>query len=90
MEMTQFAMDIPKDMAPYLAGEDALSRNVMLLYPMIRNGTISHGRAAEILGIHKADLIEVLESLGIPYLDQTWESLMEDLHTLDSVLGAPT
>lgn len=90
MEMTQFAMDIPKDMAPYLADEDALSRNVMLLYPMIRNGTISHGRAAEILGIHKADLIEVLESLGIPYLDQTWESLMEDLHTLDSVLGAAT
>ena len=58
----------------------------MLLYPFIRNLTISHGRAAEILGVHKTDLIEFYDSMGIPYLDQSEEELMEDLETLNRVV----
>ena len=54
----------------------------MLLYPFIRNLTISHGRAAEILGVHKTDLIEFFDSMGIPYLNQSEDELMEDLATL--------
>jgi propanediol dehydratase small subunit len=60
----------------------------MLLYPFIRNLTISHGRAAEILGVHKTDLIEFYDSMGIPYLNQSEEELMADLATLDRVMGA--
>ena len=78
-------------MSTYLNNMDydqIFERNAMLLYPFIRNLTISHGRAAEILGVHKTDLIEFYDSMGIPYLDQSEEELMVDLATLDRVLEA--
>lgn len=37
--------------------------------------TISHGRAAEILGIRKYELIEIYDKLGLPYLDQDIEEI---------------
>lgn len=46
-------------------------RNAMLLYPYIKNDTISHGKAAEMLGIPKMELIELYGSLGIAYPDDT-------------------
>ena len=76
-------------MSTYLNNSDyeqVFERNAMLLYPFIRNLTISHGRAAEILGVHKTDLIEFYDSMGIPYLDQSEEELMEDLETLNRVV----
>lgn len=54
---------------------DELRRNALLLYPFIKNETISHCRAAEILGISKWELIEFYGSEGIPYIDQSWERL---------------
>ena len=45
---------VPAGMKKYLADtntETELTRNALLLYPYIANQTISHGRAAEILGI---------------------------------------
>ena len=68
--------------------EQDFARNAMLLYPFIQNLTISHGRAAEILGVHKTDLIEFYDSMGIAYLNQSEDELMEDLATLDRVMGA--
>ncbi len=51
----------------------------MMLYPFIQNLSISHGRAAEILGVHKADLIEFYNSMGIPYLKQSKADLLDEL-----------
>ena len=77
-------------MTPYLLYEDSeqeFRRNAMMLYPLIQNLTISHGRAAEILGVHKTDLIEFYNSMGIPYLDQDEDELSADLETLSKALG---
>lgn len=52
-------------------------RNAMLPYPYILKQVISHGRAAEILGIRKNDLIDIYDKMGGSYLDQT----MDDLDT---------
>ena len=76
-------------MSTYLNNSDyeqVFERNAMLLYPFIRNLTISHGRAAEILGVHKTDLIEFYDSMGIPYLNQNEDDLMADLATLDRMM----
>ena len=84
-------MIVPEDMAPYLNNMDSgdvFARNAMLLYPFIRNLTISHGRAAEILGVGKWELIRYYDSLGIPYLNQSKEEMMNDVASLDRVLGA--
>ena len=76
-------------MIPFAVLEDERERtirNAMLIYPYIQNGTISHGRAAEILGVHKMDLIEFYNSMGIPYLDLSREELLEDIASLERVL----
>ncbi len=62
-------------------------RNALLLYPSIVNDTISHGRAAELLGISKMELIELYGSLGIPYLDMTDEEFEEEMQTVKRIVG---
>ena len=47
-------IEVPAGMSKYLEAIDPeleLTRNALLLYPYILNQTISHGRAAEIIGI---------------------------------------
>ena len=58
-----------------------LIRNALLLYPYILNQTISHGHAAEILGIRKSDLIDLYDELGYSYFDMTMDSLDDELNT---------
>ncbi|MBR2215514.1 MAG: UPF0175 family protein [Selenomonadaceae bacterium] len=91
MLTTNISMCVPKEMLSYLelAGNEKvqLQRNAMLLYPLIHDLTISYGRAAEILGISKDELIELYGDMGIPYLNYGVSELEQDLLTLDSVLG---
>ncbi len=88
MTMKRIEINVPEAVVPYanVEGERAvLLRNAMLLYPYIKNDTISHGKAAEMLGIPKMELIELYGSLGIAYFDITEEELAEDLATLNKV-----
>jgi hypothetical protein len=61
--------------------ESELRRNALLLYPYIYNQTISHGRAAEILGISKSELITIYDELGYSYYDFIQDDLEEDINT---------
>ena len=82
MEMTTYPLVIPRGMVPYLDAEDpaqSFQRNAMMLYPLIQNATISHGRAAEILGVHKLDLIEFYNGMGLSYLHQDKAELMQEI-----------
>ncbi|MBR5089934.1 MAG: UPF0175 family protein [Ruminiclostridium sp.] len=54
-------------------------RNAMLVYPYIQNGTISHGRAAQMLGISKIDLITLYGEIGLPYFNETEEELETEI-----------
>ena len=75
---------VPVGMSNYLVTvnpETELSRNSFLLYPYILNQTISHGRAAEILGIRKSELIDLYDKLGYSYFDMTLDDLDEELNT---------
>ena len=76
MTMIAATIVVPEGILPYLEQDDdrtRFERNAMILYPFIQNRTISHGKAAELLGIQKLDLIEFYGKLGIPYLNQTAE-----------------
>ena len=75
---------VPAEMKKYLADtnvETELTRNALLLYPYIANQTISHGRAAEILGIRKSELIDIYDKLGYSYFDMTMDDLDAELET---------
>ncbi len=57
--MTDVNIKVPDEMVIYINPKNKhseLVRNALLLYPYVSDNTISHGRAAEILGIHKYDL----------------------------------
>ena len=89
MKTVSVEMSFPEGMVQYLASDDeelSLRQNAMILYPLIDNLTISYGRAAELLGISKRNLIELYSSMGIPYLTQTDDELQSDLEALDRVL----
>ena len=76
-------INVPVEMAKYLVDTanpiSELTRNAMILYPYIVNQTISHGRAAEILGIRKSELISLYDKMGYSYFDMTMDDLEMEL-----------
>ena len=91
MGMVAVKINVPEAMAPYLDEneyDNSFERNAMLLYPFIQNLTISYGRAAEILGVHKFDLIDYYCSIGLPYLNQTIADLEDELADIHEFEGA--
>ena len=90
MTMTDVKIQVPDGMAPYVIANDEqseLTRNAMLLYPYIKNLTISHGKAAEILGIRKYELINLYGGLGLPYLDQDMDEIDEEMQYWKKLKG---
>lgn len=84
MKLTNVELRIPEQMKQYIQVKDTdkeLLRNALLLYPSIKDYTISHGKAAEILGINKFDLIALYSSIGLPYFDLTEDEIEEEIET---------
>ena len=75
LKLQTATIQITEGMKPYVNSH----KRALLIYPFIQNGTISHGKAAEILGISKWSLIQLYGSLGIPYIDMSEEELQEDI-----------
>ena len=76
MEYATIQVTVPKAMQAYFSD---------LLYPYVHNNVISHGRAAEILGIRKLDLIELYDDMGFPYFDMDISDVMQDIRTFRSL-----
>ena len=82
LKLQTATIQITEGMKPYVNShkeEIDFKQRALLLYPFIQNGTISHGKAAEILGISIWSLIQLYGSLGIPYIDMSEEELHEDI-----------
>lgn len=82
--MERISIEVPVGMAKYLLTENEeskLTRNALLLYPYILNETISHGYAAELLGIKKSKLIDIYDKLGYSYFDMIMDDLDQELET---------
>ena len=91
METMTVEINIPKEMIPFVVTRDEnimLKRNALLLYPYIENNTISHGKAAELLGIYKIDLINLYGEMGLPYLDMYIEEVIEDVDAISALKGS--
>lgn len=75
-------MELPQAMAYFVAAQgpkSALERNALMLYPFIKDLSISHGRAAELLGISKRKLIDIYGDMGIPYIDRDISEVEEEI-----------
>lgn len=90
LKMAEVKIKVPEEMVPYIepkTGDDYIIRNAMIMYPYIKKGVISHGRAAEIIGISKWDLITLYDNMGLPYLSSV-SDYKEDLKTIDELLAS--
>ena len=88
--MTDAKIQVMDGMVFYVIANDEqseLTRNAMLLYPYIKNLTLSHGKAAEILGIRKYELINLYGELGLPYLDQDIDEIDEEMQYWKKLKG---
>ena len=84
VKMESITIQVPVEMHKYLeelSPELEMRINALLLYPYILNQSISHGRAAEILGIGKSELLDIYDKLGYSYLDLIQDELEEDIDT---------
>ncbi|MCM1102042.1 MAG: UPF0175 family protein [Clostridium sp.] len=90
VEISSVNITVPTEMVSYVTMEDkdmVLQRNALLLYPYIKNLTISHGKAAEMLGISKWELIELYDSLGLAYLNMDICEVEEEIQCYRKLKG---
>ena len=90
MEMMKVEITVPEEMLPFMLitdGEAQLKRNAMLLYPYVQDCTISYGKAAEILGVHKLDLIALYGKMGMSYIQELPSELETDIDTIKKGRG---
>ena len=73
--------DIP-DVPPGISSEEDIRHYAQLLYPYIQDGDLAYGKAAEMLGMCRLDLIDLYGKMGLPYFTQTIEEVLKDLETL--------
>ncbi len=83
MNSVKFEIEIPASLLPYVKQDEfKTQQTALLLYPYIANGNISNGKAAELLGMSKTELLDMLGEMGIPYYNQTSEELDSDIQVL--------
>lgn len=83
--MAVVSMEMLDEMVAYVRPSDKnehIKINAMILYPYIQQGTISHGRAAEILGMFKMDLIRLYGTMGLSYIEMSEDEIEEELNTV--------
>ncbi len=88
MNTSRVEIDIPEEIIPYVVvsdESDVLIRNTMTVYPYIQNGSISHGKAVEMLGIGKQDLIVLYGNMGLVYIDESVEEIHADIEAIKSI-----
>jgi len=57
----------------------------MIVLELYRRGTISSGKAADILGMERIDFIKHASRLGIPYIDMTEDEWAAEKAASDSL-----
>lgn len=90
MDFTDVNIKVPIGMTRYITPQNKqaeLERNALLLYPYINDKTISHGKAAEILGISKFELISLYDRLGLAYLSMDISEVESDIQNWEKIKG---
>lgn len=83
--MVKIVYNVQADAAKYV--EPSTKGLALLMYPQIKNGTLSHGKVAELLGVNKYDLIDWYDELGFPYYDISSEDVEKDVQNIENMIG---
>ncbi len=89
MPMTDINLRIPSSIEPFLKNANErtrLAQYAMLLLPYVSDKTISYGKAAELLGISKIEVMEIYGAAGVPYYDCDFSQVLVDSSAIDFAL----
>jgi predicted HTH domain antitoxin len=74
--------DLPGEILAHLCDEDiAMKAKEALVMELLREHHISQGKAAEILGIDRHGLFDLMTKYKVPVIDLTAEELQAELNT---------
>jgi len=84
----KFELELPEDLQELFPSEEAATRAAKeaLVLDLVNRGEISQGRAAELLGVDRWELLELMGKHGLPVLAQTPEELAADREALRQAL----
>ena len=86
--MGEICVKVPRDLVRILKVRDEDITKLVRLYLAIelyREGKVSLGKAAEIVGVSKWEMMEILASKNIP-IQYDVEDLKKDIKTLEEML----
>jgi predicted HTH domain antitoxin len=78
--------ELPDEVAPNLRDEDLSAKaKEALTMELLREHEVSQGKAAELLGISRHDLFDLMAKYNIPVIDMTPEELQQELQRADAI-----
>lgn len=84
--MSTIKIDVEEDLAALLHQTNQpleKAAREMIVLELYRRGTLSSGKAAELLVMPRLDFIRHASKLGIPYIDMTADEWQAEKRTLD-------
>ena len=90
MSTLKVALDLPRDLIGALdVPQTGLAARLtqLIALGLLREGRISSGKAAELLGISKPDFVSLLAQHGISYFTESPDELAADVAILEQMLG---
>lgn len=78
-------IEVPEQMVRFVIVNDVEAqkkRDAMLIYPFIKDDVVSFGRAAEMLGMNKLDLVTLYGKMGIDYVNMTDDEFDEERNSV--------
>ncbi len=84
----RFELELPEELQGLFESEEAAARAVKeaLVLDLLNRGEISQGKAAELLGLDRRGLLDLMSKHGLPVLSQTPEELRRDVKALRQAL----
>ena len=90
MQTHRLEIEIPEILMDYLQMDDEKIKNriyKLLIIDLVCNGIISHGKAAELVGLDKLSFIEEIGRLGIPYFDIDISEIINDSKMVEDTIA---
>jgi len=88
MPVKKLDVQVPEDLADLLGvGEKVISREVskLTVFELFREGKISSGKGAELLGISRFTFMELLAEKNIPFFDYSKEELQQEFKAVEEI-----
>jgi len=89
MDVMKIPLELPRDLLGALDVSPALLEprlRELIALELYREGRISSGKGAEILGLSKLEFVQLLAQHDIPYLTESSAELESELATLEQIL----